>query len=127
MTTEKTILIVEDEQAMVGVLKDKLGLEGFLVLTASDGEEGLKVALEHQPDLILLDIVMPVMDGMAMLKKLREDAWGKTVPVIILTNLDTNDKILEGVTHDQPSYYFIKSDIKIEDAIQKVKEILSTP
>ncbi|MDD3487510.1 MAG: response regulator [Candidatus Moranbacteria bacterium] len=121
---KKTILIVEDELPMLKALADKFTLEGFEILEARDGAEGLKTATEKKPDLIILDIFMPVMDGKAMLEKLRADEWGKTVPVIILTNLNPDDKTLDELMKNGPSYYFIKSKWKLEELVAKVKKEL---
>lgn len=122
----KKILIVEDEQSLRETLVDKLTREGFDVLEAKNGEEGLERTLKEHPDLILLDIVMPKMDGMTMMKKLREDEWGKRVSIILLTNLSATDaEIIKGVIEDEPSYYLVKSDWKIKDVVNKVKETLA--
>jgi len=121
----KKILIVEDEQDILQALADKFIREGFDVLCAKDGEEGLEASLKERPDLILLDVLMPKMDGMTMMKKLRQITWGKSVPIILLTNLGlTDEKIVEGVVENEPSYYLIKSDWKIGDIVQKVREKL---
>lgn len=120
----KTILIVEDDRALSLTLKDNFEKEGFNIILAKDGVEGLKFALEQKPDLILLDIVMPNMDGMTMMRKLREDVRGKKVPIIILTNLESDDAIMKGVIRDEPSYYLVKANWKMEDVIEKVKERL---
>ncbi len=123
-----TLLIVEDESPLLGALVDKFSYENFSVLQAKNGEEGLIVALKEQPDLILLDIIMPVMDGMTMLKKLRETSdWGKRVPVILLTNLAAGDQIMNDVIRDEPAYYLVKTDWKIEEVVAKVRERLETP
>ena len=104
----------------------KLEGEGFQVLEAKDGEEGLQESLKDHPDLILLDLAMPKMDGMSMLKKIREDEWGKTVPVIILTNTSSADeKINKEITTLEPTYYFVKTDKKIEEIVDAIKERLS--
>jgi len=121
---KKTILVVEDELPMLKALSDKFSLEGFGILEAKDGAEGLKAALEQKPDLIILDIFMPIMDGKEMLSKLRADEWGKTVPVIILTNLNPDDKTLDELMKSGPSYYFIKSKWKLEELVGKVKKEL---
>jgi two-component system cell cycle response regulator len=121
---KKTILIVEDELPMLKALSDKFALEGFEILEAKDGEEGLKAATSKKPDLIILDIFMPVMDGKVMFEKLRADEWGKTVPVIILTNLNPDDKTLDALMKNGPSYYFIKSKWKLEELVEKVKKEL---
>jgi DNA-binding response OmpR family regulator len=121
---KKTILIIEDELPMLKALSDKFSLEGFDILEAKDGAEGLEAAISKKPDLIILDIFMPVMDGKAMFEKLRQDAWGKTVPVIILTNLNPDDKTLDELMKNGPSYYFIKSKWKLEELVAKVKKEL---
>lgn len=120
---KKTILIVEDEEPMQLALKDLLTFEGFDVLVAQNGLEGLEIALEKHPDLILLDILMPKMNGIRMLKILRSDEWGKKAKIIILTNYDEREDVaaaLENEVYD----YFVKTDIKIVDVIQKIKEKL---
>lgn len=122
---KKTILVVEDEDNMRRALVDKLNLEEFLVIEAVDGEVGLSVALNQHPDLILLDLAMPRMSGMEMMNKIRQDDWGRKVPIIILTNFDADDSILSGVVANEPSYYLVKSNSKIEDVVGKIKEILS--
>ena len=126
-TTKKKILIIEDEMSQRKALVDKFTRESFQVLEARDGEEGLRVALKEQPNIILLDIIMPKMDGMTMMKKLRqENEWGKSVPVILLTNLSSDDdKIMKGITADEPAYYLVKSNWTINDVVEKVKERLS--
>ena len=121
----KKILIIEDEEAMQKAISDALTKQQFTTLTASDGEEGLSIALKAHPDLILLDIFMPKMDGMAMLQKLRFDEWGKTVPIIILTNLLPNaSSVISSVLRNEPAYYLVKSDVKLEGIIEKIKEVL---
>lgn len=117
----KKILIVEDDHALRAALRDKLARERFVVLEAKDGEEGLKVALDEQPDLILLDIVMPKMDGLTMLGQLRKDPWGKEAHVIVLTNLSDGESVsksLENAAFD----YLVKSDWKLEDIVQKIRD-----
>ena len=120
---KKVILIVDDEKELTDILAFKFEEEGFSVVSAYDGEDGLQAALKHRPDMILLDIIMPKMDGITMLEKLRENVWGKTAKVIILTNLndwsDTN-KAIEHRVHD----VLIKSDWKIADVVKKVKSKL---
>lgn len=116
----KKILIVEDEEAELRALKDKFQGEGFECLEAKDGREGLRVAVTSHPDLILLDLILPEMDGITMLKKLREDEWGKDVPVIILTNLSDDKTITEAIRSGIYSY-LVKTDWRLEDVVKKVK------
>jgi DNA-binding response OmpR family regulator len=121
----KHVLVVEDEVRMMQMLAEEIGGAGLEVLQATSGEEALRIARESKPDLVLLDIMLPGIDGMDVLKKMRESDWGKKMPVIILTNLSANEKIMSGVLRDEPSYYLIKADSSIESILDKVKEILS--
>jgi len=121
---QKKILIAEDEHSMRDILKTTLTKAGFSVMLAKEGGEALAVARSEKPDLIILDILLPVMDGITVLKKIRE--YGMRVPVIILTNLSSDDRIMEGVVRDEPSYYLIKSDSSIEDIVAKVKMTMET-
>lgn len=125
MKTQKTILIVEDEKSLRDALVDILRLKEFLPLEAKNGKDGLKLALSKHPELILLDLIMPEMDGMTLLKKIREDIWGATVPVIILTNLSAiNGNVEEDAVAHRPTQYLIKSDWKLHDVIKKIEEML---
>jgi DNA-binding response OmpR family regulator len=120
------ILIVEDEDIALQPLVERFAAEGFEVVAARDGEEGLEKAVRERPDLILLDIIMPKMDGMTMLKKLREtDEWGKKVPVILLTNLSADEEILKGIAEDEPAYYLVKVNWTLDEIVEKVKQRLA--
>ncbi len=118
------ILVVEDEPALIGVLDDKLTREGFSVIRAMDGEVGLKMVSDEKPDLILLDIIMPKMDGITMLKKLRESEDGKNIPVIILTNLSDSEKNTE-MTEKGVLDFLIKTNWKLDDVVKKIKQRLN--
>lgn len=125
MSEKKNILlIIEDEKSLLDALKDKFKLEGFEVLTAENGEQGLTEAVKKEPDIILLDILMPKMDGLTMLKKLRDDGWAKGTPVIILTNVNDLNQIAKAV-ENLAQAYLIKADWKIEDVVKLVKEKLN--
>jgi DNA-binding response OmpR family regulator len=124
MNSTKKILIVEDDDVLLLILVDNLIREGFKIIQARNGQEGLEVALREHPDLILLDIIMPVMDGITMLKKLHEDIWGKQAKVIILTNLSDNEGVAEAMSRGLCDY-LVKSSWKIEDVVKKVKEKLA--
>lgn len=118
---KKQILIIEDDLPLLQLMAGKFVREGFAVLEAKNGQEGLELALKEHPDLILLDIRMPEMDGMTMLKKLRVDSWGKSVSVIILTNLDDGERAAEAL-ESGVSDYLIKTDCDLKDVVKKVKE-----
>lgn len=126
----KKILVietVEDDTVLLEALHDRFTHEGFKVLAAKNGEEGLAVALAELPDLIVLDILMPKMDGLEMMQKLRQtNEWGKKVPIILLTNLSPDDeKINKAITENEPAYFIVKSNLKIADLVEKVKERIS--
>ncbi len=119
----KKILIVEDEPALLRVLSDKFTNEGFSVLEAKNGLTGLKVALEEKPEVILLDILMPELDGMEMMRRVRDaGTYGKNVPIVILTNLDADEKITWAVAKDEPAYYLIKSNVDMDEIVEKVNQ-----
>ncbi|HSA84528.1 MAG TPA: response regulator [Patescibacteria group bacterium] len=121
---KKKILIIEDEPPMLNILRDKLVESGWETLTAQNGEEGLQIALTQHPDLILLDILLPKMNGTLTISKLRQDPWGKTIPVIMLTNVSPDtDKDLQAIVKNQPAYYFVKSDIELTTLTEKIKGI----
>ncbi|HDS84428.1 MAG TPA: response regulator [Phycisphaerales bacterium] len=84
--SQKTkVLVVDDEPNIVQTLKDRLEMNDYQVFTAQNGAEGLKTAQEQSPDVILLDVIMPIMDGHDMLEQLRQHDWGKQISVIMLT------------------------------------------
>jgi len=127
MTTQKTILIVEDEKILRAAIADILTLKNFLSIRTRNGKEGVEVALSKHPDLILLDLIMPTMDGMTAFKKIREDAWGKSVPIIILTNLSaTKEQPTGDMATNASTYYLIKSDWKLHAIVKKIEEILGS-
>ncbi len=119
----KKILIVEDELPLLKILTDKLSSEGFIIIGAKDGKEGLEFALKEAPDLILLDIMMPIMNGMEMLSRLRSNPTGQKIPVILLTNLGETSTVLEAKELNIEDY-LIKSNLKLEDVVKIVKEKL---
>ena len=126
MENKKKILIVEiveDDVSLSNALSDKFENEHFEVLKAKNGEEGLTVALRERPDIILLDIIMPVMDGITMLHKLREDEWGKKAHVVVLTNVSDMSGIARAIENGAFEYY-VKSDTQIENIVESVKRIL---
>ncbi|MFC1645117.1 response regulator [Patescibacteria group bacterium] len=117
------VLVIEDDKALREALDEKLGSEGFNIFQARNGEEGLSIALDKKPDLILLDIVMPRMDGISMLDELRKDEWGKNVPVIMLTNLDATEDVSHVINKGINSY-LVKSDWKLDEIVDKINQIL---
>ncbi len=123
----QSMLLVEDEQMIQDIYKKVLVEAGFTVYTASDGEQGLTEALEKHPDLMLLDISLPKMTGIEIMKRLRQDSWGETAKIVIMTNQEPTDEILNALTEGKPEYYFLKANITPEGIVLKVKEIFNKP
>ncbi len=119
------ILIVDDELPLVAVLREQLTSHKYTVLSANDGKQGLAMIRGQNPDLVLLDLRMPVMDGMAMLRELRKDEKGKKVKVIILTNLEPTTESVQAVVKTEPTFYVIKSSITFASLHEKIKDVLS--
>jgi|SRR3989344_6296960 len=120
---QKKILIVEDDKSLSRIIGEVLKKEGYDVSFAYDGEKGLAMALETAPDLMLLDIQLPRMDGKQLLEKLREQKNGSSIPVIVLSNMDdveTVSKMLEG----NVKIYFVKANLNLSDLIAQIKKML---
>jgi CheY-like chemotaxis protein len=119
----KTVLIVDDEAFLVRALKDRLVREGFAVDSAANGEEGLDKAFAAIPDIILLDLVMPKMDGATMLKALRADPRGREVPVVILSNLN-NAQLIDQSLAGGAQEFLIKVNNSLDDVTRIVRRRL---
>ena len=119
----KTIVIAEDEQDLREALVDAISAEGFTVHAAADGNEAVNLSLEHKPDIIMVDLHMPVMDGHGFLKALRSDEWGMTVPVIVLTAQSDIVSMSDAVEFGGMNLeYLVKTDWTLENIVAKVKE-----
>ncbi len=117
------ILIVEDDDFLLQMYAAKLELENFIVYTAMTGPQGLKVAQKEMPDLILLDLNLPEMDGFTVLQNLKNDATTKNIPVLVLTNFaqkENIDRCLDLGAED----YLIKAHFVPSEVIAKIKNIL---
>jgi DNA-binding response OmpR family regulator len=123
MNKKNTVLIVEDETDLRELLKKKLTDENFEVLEAENGKVGLEVSLSKHPDVILLDIVMPVMDGLSMLEELRKNEWGLGAKVIVLSNLNEAEKVSESLEKNIYNY-LIKSNWEPDDIVKLIKKSL---
>ncbi|CAN5140935.1 hypothetical protein BH11PAT3_BH11PAT3_3550 [soil metagenome] len=120
---KKKVLVVDDDNNLNTVLVDMLNLSGFEATGAADGVEGLEKALAIHPDVIFLDLMMPKMGGWETLDKLREDAWGKTAKVIILTALENENYIAKGMEKNINGY-LMKTSQGLEDIVKQVEAVL---
>jgi DNA-binding response OmpR family regulator len=119
------ILLVEDDAALVRMYERKLTKDGFDVRTALNGEDGLEALDKRIPDIILLDIMMPKMSGIDVLKKLKADPVKKAIPVVILTNLGDRDDDIKRCKEMGAADYWVKVNIRTEELVDRIKAILS--
>lgn len=120
---ERTVLLIEDDEYIQKAYRIGLGDAGFKVISARDGKEGLEKVSSAKPDIILLDLVMPVMDGFEFLKRIKEDGNFKSIPVIILSNLAQGPDI-ERAREMGAVDYLIKTDFWMEEVIKKVNSYI---
>ena len=120
----KKILIVEDDQTLREILEKKLKMEEFEVITEADGDSALETVFKEKPDLVLLDIMMPGLNGISVLKQIRRDSWGKNVPIIIMSNLDYSIHAAE-IRPFNPTDYIMKVGSKLEDILEKIRKVVA--
>jgi two-component system response regulator AdeR len=123
MASMSKILVVEDEQAIADMYKLKLENDGFKVKVAGNGKIGLELSRQWKPDLILLDLMMPVMSGPQMLDKMRATDWGKAIPVIIISNLGMERSDVDTDKY-KVSAYIIKALYTPKEIVEEVKKVL---
>lgn len=119
------ILIIEDDKFLRKVIKKKFSKEGYEIIEAIDGEIGLNIAKEEKVDLILLDLVLPELDGFEVLDKLKSDPKSSRIPVIILSNLGDKDDVKKGLEKGAVDY-LIKSNFDPSEIFKRVEAILKS-
>lgn len=119
----KKILIVEDDRFLRELMSRKLASEGFEVIEAEDGEEGMKKMRETKPDLILLDLILPEMDGFEVLARKAEDEEIKKIPVVVLSNLGQREDIEKALSLGAIDY-IVKANMAPKEIIEKIALIL---
>jgi two-component system response regulator RpaA len=120
---QKVILIVDDDVFISGIYATKLNVEGYEVHQAIDGEAGFAMAKEVLPDVILLDVLMPKMDGFETLKKLKTTASTKNIPVFMLTSMGQKEDIDRGLNEGAVDY-LLKTQTLPTDAVEKIRKLL---
>lgn len=121
--TKKKILAVDDESDLLLIIKTALFSEGFNVVTATNGHDALALSLTEKPDLMILDMMMPEMDGFEVLQRLRASKETETIPVIMLTGVSERGKIRQAL--DSGIEYYIVKPFEFHDLIAKVKLVLA--
>ena len=117
------ILLVDDDRLMVKMYQGKFEDDGYDVAVATNGEQGIEKTNEFKPDLILLDIMMPKVNGLEMLKRLKEKETTKKIPVILLTNVGSEEDAKHGLSLGAVAY-LVKAHYDVKDIVKKVKEVL---
>jgi two-component system alkaline phosphatase synthesis response regulator PhoP len=120
---KKKVLIVEDDLTLQKTLMEFLKMENFEVIAASDGEEGLEQAKKFNPELILLDIILPKKDGYEVVKELKDSQQTENIPIILLTNLESLNDVEKALKLGVKNY-LVKSDYKMDEIAKKIREIL---
>lgn len=120
--SKQTILVVDDEQDLLDLIEYNLKKEGFAVIKAENGLEGIKAAKEHKPDLILLDIMMPKMDGLEVCNQIRQDKEIKKTPIIFLTARGDEKTEVEGLNSGGDDY--ITKPISTTKLMSRIKAVL---
>jgi len=120
-----TILLVEDDPFLLSMYSTKFEIENFLVVTADDGEKGVELARSDLPDIILLDIMLPKMNGFEVLENLKKNKSTAGIPVILLTNLNQKDEIERGLSLGADDY-LIKAHFMPSEVVDKIKKVLGT-
>ena len=119
----KTILFIEDESALQKTFGDILEKESYDMISALDGETGLKLAKSKKPDLILLDLVLPKVHGFEVLKELKSDPGTKDIPIIVLTNLEAIEDVNKAIELGAKTY-LVKTQYSLEEVVEKVKKAI---
>ncbi|MBU4023064.1 response regulator [Patescibacteria group bacterium] len=120
---EENILIIEDDKFLRELISKKLISQGFKIDEAIDGEEGLKKLQEIKPDLILLDLILPGLDGFEVLQRIKDDPGIASIPVLILSNLGQKDEIEKGLRLGAVDF-LVKAHFTPEEIVQKIKQVL---
>jgi CheY-like chemotaxis protein len=121
----RRVLLAEDDRFLRRAAESRLRQNGFTVLPAVDGEEALKVARAERPDLILLDLIMPKLQGFEVLKALKQDPATAPIPVIVLSNLGQDEDLKQAMELGAIAY-FIKAHLSLQDLVQRVAQTLAT-
>ena len=126
MSTPQRVLYIEDEKFFADTVERVLGHAGYDVKQANDGEEGLKIAREWKPDLILLDLLLPKIEGFEVLRQLQADLATSSIPIVILSNLNSEDDVKKA-TDLGAKQFFVKAVTMPTNILNMVKGIVGAP
>ena len=120
------MLVVEDNETIRRSIKDELLLDGFSVSEASDGEAALAKIISDKPDIVILDIMLPKMNGLEVFKKIRGNPLIAETKVVVFTNIDADDKMIEELSSLNPCFYLNKARLRLEELPEKIKACFSS-
>jgi DNA-binding response OmpR family regulator len=124
MSEQNKVLLVEDDPMVVKMYQRKLTMDGFDLSLAYNGEEGLIALFKNRPDIILLDIMMPKMNGFEMLKRIKSNERWKDIPVVMLTNLGDRPEDVQKCKELGALDYWVKANLPLKDLVDRVREII---
>jgi DNA-binding response OmpR family regulator len=122
--SKKTVLVIEDSPYLAESLVDMLNLKDYQAITAPNGREGVAMATKHQPDLILLDIRLPDIDGYEVYKQIRADKWGKTANIMVLTASESTENISKNIDLP-PDLILFKPEWSVRDLLARIEQQVS--
>lgn len=122
---KEKILIIEDDRFIAKMYQTKLSIEGYTVETAENGTQGIEKIKSFLPDLVLLDIIMPEMDGFGVLEAIRDDDTINSTPVVVMSNLAQEDHLKRAKALGAKGY-IVKSQLTPMDVVKKIKEVLAS-
>ena len=121
---QQTVCIVDDDPSILEIYRTKFEQSGYAVFTATDGSEGLQLLREHRPDILLLDIQMPVKNGVEVIKEMNTNPEFSNIPIVVLSNVDDEDMFREVGKLNRTNFYLIKSLTTPQKAVDIVREVL---
>lgn len=121
----KKVLLVDDDIAFCEMLSEILTANKNHVITEIDGESGINRALKEKPDLVVFDVMMPRMSGIAALEQLRKDEWGKNVPALLLTNVNEPEAMAASLENGPPTEYLLKVDWSLDQIAERIERLLA--
>ena len=123
--TNKKIILIEDERSIRDIYQMILEDEDYQVISANNGKQGLELAEKNKPDLILMDLMMPILSGEETIRQLRETDWGKHIPIIILTNIGASE-VPESIIDENIKQILVKVELTPDQLVEKVKQTLQS-
>ena len=124
-TAQKTVLLVEDDRFLRRAAEATLRQSGFTVVAAADGEEALRQASASRPDIVLLDLIMPKLQGFEVLRRMKADPATSAIPVIVLSNLGQDSDVKQAMSLGATSY-FVKSNLSLQELVKQVRDTLGS-